>query len=495
MGYLSKRRFRFSATGTTVAGLLLLAGVFVTIGLLRTQQAAAETAVVEAVCRHLLDNTTAGRQALVCSAWWPPLPTLLRLPLVSVFGILACPMSSLVISALFGAGVLILLDRILAGWRLGWLRYLFLAALVLQPQFLIACTNGSSDTTVLYFALLTLYGLTDWVATRQLRYLVYLGLGSSLLVLADASMVAWVLIVFLLLIVDQFRARESPSQKEAAIILGVVPAFYTIGLWVLMNWLIMGDWLYFVRPLFQLRIDPTPQTVMGLTRFHCAVTAAMLLPLLAGALWRRRAGVYNAVAVASLAVLALLLRAHELLWPSSSILIVLFPAALLGIGLVTRLVRGLSPAAAVVPGMLPLALTVLMLSGHLPPAQPEHSTLADVQRERNLWRHRIRAHVLDRSQYGMVFCCGFDSFRLLGHESGDLFVHALDFNFNKAKDDYYGHRLFVLVPRPVGRSRLDSVHWKYPAIYTLGHRNALYDGDWGHWRLFEVIQAPRRTLR
>ena len=71
-----------------------------------------------------------------------------------------------------------------------------------------------------------------------------------------------------------------------------------------------------------------------------------------------------------------------------------------------------------------------------------------------------------------------------------FFVPSLDLNFNKAREDYYGHRLFVLVHRPEGRSAMDSVHWKFYRIYIQGSRTTLYDSDWGPWRLFEIVQAP-----
>jgi hypothetical protein len=72
-----------------------------------------------------------------------------------------------------------------------------------------------------------------------------------------------------------------------------------------------------------------------------------------------------------------------------------------------------------------------------------------------------------------------------------VFVRSLDFNFDKAKQDYPGRDLFVLVRQPRARSGMDSIHWKYPRIFELGSHTTLYDGDFGDWRLFEIVQAPR----
>lgn len=68
-------------------------------------------------------------------------------------------------------------------------------------------------------------------------------------------------------------------------------------------------------------------------------------------------------------------------------------------------------------------------------------------------------------------------------------MRALDFNFNRAVADYRGHHLFLLVHKPEGRSAMDSVHWKFDAIYELGDRATLYEDDFGPWRLYEIIQA------
>jgi hypothetical protein len=108
---------------------------------------------------------------------------------------------------------------------------------------------------------------------------------------------------------------------------------------------------------------------------------------------------------------------------------------------------------------------------------------------------RIASHVLGRSRYAKVFVCGYDSFQLLGSRPDPVFLPVLDFNFNKVKDDYRGHVLFLLVHRPAGKGAMDSIHWKYGGIFAFGTRSTLYEGDWGDWRLFEIIEPARTRLR
>ena len=88
-----------------------------------------------------------------------------------------------------------------------------------------------------------------------------------------------------------------------------------------------------------------------------------------------------------------------------------------------------------------------------------------------------------------VFVCGYESFDLLRTDPGGLFVRALDFDFDKARRDYYGQALYILVRRPVRRVGADSVYMKHRNIYIQGGRDTLYDSDWGEWRLFEIVQG------
>ncbi|MFA6633769.1 MAG: hypothetical protein WCU90_15820, partial [Kiritimatiellia bacterium] len=53
-----------------------------------------------------------------------------------------------------------------------------------------------------------------------------------------------------------------------------------------------------------------------------------------------------------------------------------------------------------------------------------------------------------------------------------------------------GQNLYVLVPRPEGPARAESVFWKHPDIYRHGGDRLLFAGAFGAWHLFEIISAP-----
>lgn len=495
-GWMMEKKVRGISAWTVACLFLAVATALFAVGLYRAGPVSREAAVYEAICRQLLDNTTEGRQALVGSVWWPPLPVLLRLPLAAVVKTGTSPISSLLVSAVFGAAALFLLERILREWKVGRPRFLLVTALAVYPFFLKECFNGSSGTTVLFLVMLTMHGLINWVASRKLRYLVYLGFGSGLLAGTNFEMTAWLVMVFLLVAVDLAVRNFNRGQKEAVLILTLLPLVYMAVLWVLMNRLIMGDCLYFVRslssPIFARQaLLPDSTIIKG---FHYIAACISALAAVISVLKKDRAGICLGTLGFSPLLLALFMAAGGLLWDRVPVLFCLFPLCIMAIGYVIG-VSGTIPSgrSRVLASLVPLVMTVATLLQSDPKetraVQPDN--FGSVMSERNPQLPLIEQHVLDRSRYARVFVCGYDSFLLLDPNTGPVFLHTLDFDFNKVKHDYPGHALYILVHRPIGRSAMDSIHWKYDRIFTLGSRGTLYDGDWGDWRLFEIVQAER----
>lgn len=474
---------------------LALTAVFLAGGLRDVDLASREGVVCEAICRQLIDNTTEGRQALVSSAWWPPLPVLLRLPIAALVRGEAGPLSSLLISALLGMAALFLLNRILKRWGMGRLRWLVTAIPAVNPQFLRECVDGSSGTTVLFLVFLSAYGLVQWVAHRKLSFLIYLALGTALLLATSLEMAPWALLVLLLLVVDQMMMPSRHFYKEAVFILAFFPLLYTVGLWMLMNWLVMGDALYFARSLFTPRSirDMVPGSPVGITVFHYASAAVSLVLAILALARKNRAGVCLGILGFSPLPFALLMGAKGLLWEPVPVLFCLFPFAVLSTTYLAVVMSAKPSRRSVIPVIAVLLIITGTVDWRYPAgkvAEKRAGSYGPASTDQNRWLPRIERHVLSRSKYATVFVCGYDSFPLIGSHPGVVFVHSLDFNFDKAEKDYPGHDLYVLVHRPQGRSAMDSIHWKYPRIFTLGSRTTLYDADFGDWRLFEIIQAP-----
>lgn len=456
-------------------------------GLFGVDGASREAEVYDAVCRQLAANTTEGRQALVSSVWWPPLPFLLRLPFQLVLESEQLPIASLAVSALFGAASLIFLLRILARWQVGHLRFALAAALALHPCYLRVCFDGSSGATAVYLVFLAAYGLGGWVDARKLRPLVYFAFALAMLAIVSPALALWGLGLFVLFLGDMLGRRFLPRQREGAIVLAVTPLLYTFGLWVLMNWLVMGDGLYFLRSLLTPGVAPPPRARLpGLTAVHLAAAVISASVFLVSVVRRDRQAAYIGLAAALPLPLAYVLNVRGLLWDPVPLLFVLFPLCIASCGALIA-GGGLPPRVRQVALMLPMLLTPwsMVLSRGLV-ARAE-------QLERDRHKHMssaVQQRTLARSEFSKVYVCGYDGFAFTDAGASSVFVHALDFNFYKAMQDYRGHSLFILLHAPTGRSAMDSIHWKFDGMYSFGSRGTLYDADFGAWRLYEIFQPP-----
>jgi hypothetical protein len=470
------------------------AGAFLAMALLRPDLTASEARVTEGACRAFLAGTTEGRQALVNSVWYPPLTFLLRLPLVAVLPKTGVPYASLIVSATSGAAVLFLLQRMLKECGFGWFRWLAIGGLAASGTFLKSCADGSSTLAVAFLAALTARGLTQWAARRQVRFLVYLGMGAALLAGASFDLLPWLGLVAWLLLVDTLFAPFRSAQREGVVILGLLPSAYVAGLWMLANWLVMGDGLYAFRSLLAGAQEggalASPAVELTRADYAAAGVAATALGL---ALPRAdRAGAFAGAMGASVAVAALWLAGRGLLWSAAPLLVCLPLVATVSLAHLGT-ARGMGTFGRFVLALTPAALTgyALYLGVGGLPSEPTGAAAYAGARGGDSVR-AIEAYVRDHARYPKVFVCGHEGFDLLWNRRGDVFVHALDFDFAQSKKDYAGHDLFLLVRRPRGRAAMDSVHRKYPEVFALGADTALYAGTWGDWRLFELVVAPRR---
>jgi hypothetical protein len=476
---------------------MVLAVVILASGLYLGREVGIEGQVREGICRELLAGHTPGRQGVVSSVWWGPFPTIVILPVTFLLpawlGLPAC----LVVAALFGAATLVLIEQALRMWGTGRWRWLLTLGVALNPPFLEHCWSGSSLPMVTCLLVLSLYSVTTWVRTRSLRDLIWFATGSALLLGTSYEMSGWVLAAVLVVAVEEWRRKVSTEEKGAVLLVALLPLAYMIALWVLMCWLIMGDPFYAVRSLLAPGPGPGGSLILpDLLWWSHAGLAVLVGVTLVFALWRHdRSGVCLTVLVLALPGAAGLLAWYERLWDAAPLLLALLPAAILALGhWLAPGERAESCEGRTVPcrcrtvaGWLVAVLT--LAAADLPPLLTRAGPASSERSSGLSWLPDLERHVRGRSAYAKVFVCGYESFSLLKGKSGPVFEHALDFNFDKAKHDYYGQVLYLLVHRPEERNAMDSIHWKYRNIYVQGGEDTLYDSDWGDWRLFELIQA------
>jgi hypothetical protein len=212
----------------------------------------------------------------------PPLPTLLQLPFVWLLPEAAqCGQTVWLLGALVGGLTVLLLNGACAGLGVGrpW-RWVLCALVTLNPVFLGLAALGAPDGLYVLLLLGAGWALLRWQRDARLRDLISgsLYLSFACLTRYDAVLVAGVAAA----VVSYTALRRGGrwAQLEGTLITFLLPVAYLSALWVLANWLILGDawhfWREAWRPPWSGRVPFMGEPVMN------ALVACT--PLL-GALW------------------------------------------------------------------------------------------------------------------------------------------------------------------------------------------------------------------
>ncbi len=448
-----------------------------------------EALIRDAVALQLLDGATEGRQALVGSIWWAPLPSLLNVAPLYVMQWLPHANGSLLLSAVCAVALLWLMYRF-CRLRLARIESVYLVvALALVPGFAQPVFYGAAHhwNALLAFALLTAYHA--WRREHSLRGLVLFGSIGGLIAVSGVDILFWAVIVFGLLALHEIGRRATGAEKRATLLLAALPGVYAAGLWVLLNWLIMGAPLFFLRTWPAIKPDAGAGIVFP---EHLApgimVWSIYLLVIAFVAMVTRRGAVLCLVAATMAWLLPLYRFGNAGL---TSMELGGWLALTIGALIATAVLAGSFDKRHIRTRMLfclaPLALVVAMYAPHIPLAPPSLRMVIDQPEQRHAMLDDIAAHIdRDENRFVKVFVAGFEALHLLKGYEGNTFQPALDFDVQQVVMDYYGYRLYLLVHRPEGVAALDAIHVRYPQIYRRGGPLTLHDSDWGPWRLYEI---------
>ena len=458
---------------------LLLAGALLAFA--RLHDGAWEPGVqVAGICRELIAGSTEGRQALFGSCWLAPLPVLVYLPFAWLLPEPAAGGTAFFVAWLFvfwtvresvkATGV--------SGWRVVMSQAAIAAMMAVsrQPQ---ALQIATALTTGL--VLLTASSLADWAAFRRLRDLVSGGSAAALLMLCGFPFFGAAALMVCLLPLAACGHEESRARFQAWFLLGGLPLVYALAVLLLMNRLILGDAFFFLRSLQHL--------VPHLYLFLSAVlaTGLVMVPamVLTWALDRRseKPGGGPVAASALLISFALLLVCgtkvlgkFDIGWDAVNLSVCVLCVLMIAMSRLHQPIYrfGLSL-------ILFVWLSTLWLGGaaRVAPAEPRRQI-----------REEVEAYVNARTTYGRVFVLGYAGLDLLRGYTGERLVPNMDLHVGSLRRAYKGQNLYVLVPRPEGAVKAESVFWKYPDIYVHGAERLLYAKAFGSWRLFEVVSAP-----
>ena len=194
-------------------------------------------------------SVTSGRDAHLGAIGfiWPPLPSLLEIPLVVALGRFTPPIfAGQIVSAFFSALLAVVLNRTLRQIRVtpGW-RISLVAFTMLNPLVVYSAINGMTENIFLFFAVLATGELIRWQPGEQKGLLVAaLCIGLGFLVRYEA--VAFAAAGAIGLVVRTWSQPVRQDHLEAILTSFIAPIAYCTGLWLMWNAIFAGDPLYFL---------------------------------------------------------------------------------------------------------------------------------------------------------------------------------------------------------------------------------------------------------
>ena len=179
---------------------------------------------------------------------WPPVSTMVFLPLAAIKPLATSMLALTLTSAAFGAGLIVVMNRtlVLLGIPL-ILRYLMLAAFALNPMIGFYSINGMGEMVYLFFLMSGIHLLLRWHLSGDSHFLVLASVPFTLAVLTRYELVGYVVVATLTIGFATRRRVATAARREASLLGFLTPLVYGLGLWIFFNWLILGDPLFWLR--------------------------------------------------------------------------------------------------------------------------------------------------------------------------------------------------------------------------------------------------------
>ena len=449
-----------------VLAMLLVVVFFYRVGVSQ------EAVVRVGVGSDLLAGLVEGRQGLIGSLKWPPLPTLLVLPLVRIPGLGGSGLAFPVLNAILSAFTVTLLNT---WWRRFGIprvvRYPLLCVYQLSPPVIGAVLTGSSVTVMLLMLAAGAYFLVHWLRTLDIRSLAYLGVLGGLSVITRYQTILLVMLIAVLIMMRILRKRgqvpfvrstlrayrqKGPdpfsSFRTGTFLAFLIPSVYTLALWFIANWLIMADPAFFLRGLSTRARFLAEITELDVEWYLYLVP--VLLVLIPHTFTRRKVRHGRARRTVSLGLVVIVLVA-AVAWPY---------------------------------------VTEFVLSEF-------HASYFGRHHERLRQVDEIVTH-LDRQPEAKVFVSGYTGYHFVARaRNREQFVHLMNLDPREIERRTHGQPLFFLVPRPRGLNRWEDVNLQAPWLFDDYMRHVLADGklrmtfvlekEWPDWHLIEAVRAER----
>jgi hypothetical protein len=455
---------------------------------------------------------------------WPPLPSFMELPIVAFKAIwpqlVVSSFAGSIQTAICGAGTAAVINAFFRnyGFRPP-LRWLFVAAYVLNPMVLMYNSNGMSEAMFIFCLVTSTYLFLRWTETRRTSFLVGLAFVTALGIFVRYEMWLFALLMGFGVLAMVLRRLQNYRETETRTILYAMPVVYAAVLWLMLNLVIKRDALYFFHGGYTPTQLGTGKGIYTPIETYTAAAAVVLertinlypayylgfgaVVLVAIVARRLRAGLTLA-----LVSTAALLMQLQLIHAGNSFLdlryfMTVIPFAFVFVAFALGQVR---------PWWLRLPLAVPLLAILLASNAFTLLTMADRHYfdENFLVAAAIKgvpSNVPNLEDFqgiaekinqvpgnSLVALDTFTGFAIVTASSDpQRFVVTSDRDFEAAIAEPSRHNVkYFVVPQPVGRAAEDRFNQAYPSLWASGGGFAVLEKDLGSgFRLYRVTSAPR----
>jgi hypothetical protein len=455
---------------------------------------------------------------------WAPLPTIMQLPLVLIPALRVNGFSANIVTAFSGAACVQVIFLFLRKTKIRpWIRYLVLLAYIANPMVLYYSCNGMSEIVLELFVLITAFAYLRWEETHKWVYLTTSSIATCLAFLSryDGSFVA-VVVVIMIGIDAIMHNRKQLSYAESVILLYATPIAYVAGLWLFLNWLIMGDPLYFVRSDYsnagqigyQLaqRVDLLPlknnllaAMYTGLKEtyqiFPFFILVSILL-LIFAIIQKKKVW----VGVIAISWSLILFTISNIFMGQSAMFIRYFISAIpMGIVLLAGLLellpvrwRGVVALLSVVGIGLSAFSTADLMSRHDEWGQSNDTVVKSALTDTPLhnWdEEQALAKFINTKTTGYVLMDDFQGYRVIFFSGKPWrFITPGNTSFKKFLKSPYGNVAYILTSSTSLEGELNQVNNTYPYLFTEGADWAKLVYEDSTWKLFEVESQPGNII-
>ncbi len=486
-----------------------------------------------------------GKEAIICSLWWTPLPTLLQLPFGFFPPLIKSSFASSILSVLGAALLCYYLHKIFTFFKLRkWLSYSLLIIFALNPWTLFYATNGTSQMLMMACLIAALYYLLVWHSTDKLSGLVLFSLYISLPAVIKHQAIIFTLLSLLTVFLIAVRKKTYVFRKiEGTFFLSISPFIYLLALWFLFNWLVMGDFIYFLKGTY---IGPitapqlTEKTEMLYQSVHpkeiLAASKATLYPFIQ---------TFRIIPILPLAVILLIInfiKKRNFFTPFIILVLLSMPlyhifmqrrnqsfnliedavlAIPLGFIIVAKIVGDIKePRKIYQYGSITLIILIAMSTVLSPLLIQSNSSEVALQlaahypfikrKDASEEEAEIRKYILDKNEDSKVAVVGFTGYNFIKRaRAKKKFIHTINLYLYETMKNTRGKLLYFLIPEPVGIAAFDDINIKFPKLYYGGDAKIKdprvvadfqFEKKFKNWRLYRVNRidfpaSPAKTTR